>query len=232
MAFSPSRLLNDTVGFILHSSLLTPYFSWKSTHRRHHIYANNLAKDHNYVPPQRSEYARSLLFDVHRLEELTEDSPVVTFLRIITQQVFGFPWYLATNITASSGSLNRPKSTKLLGNSHFLPSSSLFRPEEAHLVLLSDLGLGLAALALWYASTRIGFSTVALLYLQPYTWVNHWIVAITYLHHTHPRLPKFEPEAWTFLKGAMATVDRDFGWIGKYLFHNIIEFHVIHHLFS
>lgn len=230
--FSTSTLLNDIVGWTLHSALLTPYFSWKSSHRRHHIYANNLAKDHNYVPPQREEYANSLLFDVNRLEELTEDSPIVTFLRIVLQQVIGFPWYLLTNITASQGSLHKPHSKNFLGNSHFLPHSTIFRPEEGHLILLSDIGIGLMAAGLYYAASKVGFGLVALLYLQPYMWVNHWIVAITYLHHTHPDLPKFEPEAWTFLKGATATVDREFGFIGKHMFHNIIEFHVIHHLFS
>lgn len=63
-------------------------------------------------------------------------------------------------------------------------------------------------------------------------WLNHWIVAITYLHHTHPELPKYEEEAWTFIKGATATVDRAIWFVGPYLFHNIVEFHVIHHLFS
>ncbi|SLM38213.1 delta-12 fatty acid desaturase [Lasallia pustulata] len=233
-AFSPSQLLNDTVGWVLHSFLLTPYFSWKSTHRRHHIYANNLVKDHNFVPPQRSQYASALNIAAERLEELTEDSPIVTFLRIVVQQVCGFPWYLAVNITASQGSLNKKQSNVPLVNSHFnfLPSSTVFRPEELHLILLSDIGIGLAAAGAWYASTKIGFSAVALLYLQPYMWVNHWIVAITYLHHTHPNVPKYEEEAWTFLKGAMATVDREFGWVGKHMLHNIIEYHVIHHLFS
>ncbi|ORY05712.1 delta-12 fatty acid desaturas-like protein [Clohesyomyces aquaticus] len=220
MAFFPSRYLNDAIGFILHSSLLTPYFAWQSTHRRHHIYANNLAKDHNYVPPVRETYASSLLLDVQKLEELTEDSPLIILTRIILQQVLGFPWYLLTNITASPGSLHREKSTKWLGNSHFLPWSTLFRPEEAHLILISNLGIGYRV------------DMVLLLYLQPYMWVNHWFVAITYLHHTHPKLPKYENEAWTFLRGATATVDRDFGWIGKYMFHGVIEFHVIHHLFS
>ena len=231
-AFSPSQPLNDTIGFILHSSMLTPYFSWKSSHRRHHIYANNMAMDHNYVPPKREEYKSSLLIQVDRLEEITEDSPVVVFLRIVLQQVIGFPWYLLTNITAAPGSLPKPPSTKLLGNSHFAPTGSLFRDSEAHLILLSDIGLGIAGLGLWLLGSKIGFDTLALLYLQPYMWVNHWIVAITYLHHTHPALPKFDAEAWTFIKGATATVDRDFGWTGKYLMHGIIEFHVIHHLFS
>ncbi|KAF4636425.1 hypothetical protein G7Y89_g1667 [Cudoniella acicularis] len=232
MAFSPSTLLNNTLGFILHSLLLTPYFSWQSSHRRHHIYANNLSKDHNYVPPQRSEYLASLIVEIKKVEELTEDSPIVIIIRILIQQIFGFPWYLATNITASEGSLHGPQSKAVLGNSHFLPTSTLFRPEEAHLILLSDLGLAATAFCLWYTGTLIGFSTMALLYIQPYMWVNHWIVAITYLHHTHPSLPKYEAEAWTFLRGATATIDRDFGWIGRHLMHNIIEYHVIHHLFS
>ena len=34
-----------------------------------------------------------------------------------------------------------------------------------------------------------------------------------------------------FFKGAIATVNRDFGGIGKYMFHGIIKFHMIHHLF-
>ncbi|KAK7184481.1 fatty acid desaturase [Paraphaeosphaeria sporulosa] len=231
MAFSPSQTLNDVLGFILHSSLLTPYFSWKSSHRRHHIYANNLAKDHNYVPPTRISYAESLLFQANRLEELTEDSPVVIIFRILIQQLLGFPWYLLTNITGSPGSLHRKRSDSFLGNSHFAPRSTLFRPEEAHLIIASDLGLLAMAGVLWYASESLGLPVV-LLYIQPWLWVNNWIVAITYLHHTHPSLPKYEDEAWSFVRGATATMDRDFGWTGRYLFHGIIEYHVIHHLFS
>ena len=236
-AFSKSDKLNNSVGFVLHSFLLTPYYSWRSTHRRHHIYANNLLKDHNYVPPQREEYASSLFLnatgiDSDRLEELTEDAPLVTFLRIILQQVIGFPWYLLTNITAAPTSLPKEPSSKPLGNSHFAPSGSLFRPDEVYQIFASDLGLVAMGIALWYAGLKFGFDNVALLYVQPYMWVNHWIVAITYLHHTHPDLPKYEDASWTFLKGATATVDRELGWVGKYMFHSIIEFHVIHHLFS
>ena len=231
-AFSPSDTLNNTVGFLLHEFLLSPYFSWRSSHRRHHIYANNLAKDHNYVPPQRVEYASTLGVDINRLEELTEDAPIVTFLRIILQQAIGWPWYLLTNITASDTSLPKKKSNVPLGNSHFAPYGSLFRPDEAHLIILSDLGLVAMGYVLYLCSLQVGLDMIALLYVQPYIWLNHWIVAITYLHHTHPDLPKFEEGNWTFLKGATATVDREFGFIGKHIFHGIIEFHVIHHLFS
>ena len=57
-------------------------------------------------------------------------------------------------------------------------------------------------------------------------------VAITYLHHTHEEVHHFDADSWTFVKGALATVDRDFGFIGKHLFHNIIDHHVVHHLFT
>lgn len=56
-------------------------------------------------------------------------------------------------------------------------------------------------------------------------------VAITYLHHTHPEVHHFEAESWSFVKGALATVDRDFGFVGRHLFHGIIDTHVVHHLF-
>ncbi len=231
MAFSPSDTLNDAVGFTLHALLLTPYFAWKSTHRRHHIYANNLAMDHNYVPPQKQEYTSSLMFSFAGFGDLLEDSPLFVLIRLVLQQAVGFPWYLLTNITAAPGSLVKTPSTKPLGNSHLAPTGSLFRDSEAPLIFLSDLGLVITSTGLWFGGRSIGFNMLALLYLQPYMWLNHWLVAITYLHHTHPALPKFEAEAWTFLKGATATIDRDFGWVGRYIFHGIIEFHVVHHLF-
>ncbi len=56
-------------------------------------------------------------------------------------------------------------------------------------------------------------------------------VAITYLHHNHPDVHHFDAQGWTFVKGALATVDRDFGFVGKHLFHGIIDTHVVHHLF-
>ncbi|CAD6594171.1 MAG: hypothetical protein ASARMPRED_008799 [Alectoria sarmentosa] len=231
MSFSPSAMLNDTVGFIVQSALLTPYHSWKSTHRRHHIHANNLSYDHNYVPPQREAYVSSLMFSFDGFEELVEDSPIMLLLRLVLQSAIGFPFYLLTNITAAPGSHVRDPSKKVLGNSHFAPTGSLFRDSEASVIFLADLGVAAAVIGLCFTGQNIGLKMLALTYLQPYFWMNHWLVTITYLNHTHPESPKYEDEAWTFLKGATATIDRDFGWIGLHIFHGIIEHHVVHHLF-
>lgn len=57
-------------------------------------------------------------------------------------------------------------------------------------------------------------------------------VAITYLQHTDPSLPHYTPESWTYTRGAAATIDREFGFIGRQLFHGIIETHVLHHYVS
>jgi omega-6 fatty acid desaturase / acyl-lipid omega-6 desaturase (Delta-12 desaturase) len=58
------------------------------------------------------------------------------------------------------------------------------------------------------------------------------LVAITYLQHTDPSLPHYKPETWTFARGAAATIDREFGFVGRHLFHGIIETHVLHHYVS
>ena len=57
-------------------------------------------------------------------------------------------------------------------------------------------------------------------------------MAITFLQHTDPSLPSYQSEAWNFTRGAAATIDREFGFIGRQLLHGIIETHVLHHYVS
>ena len=55
------------------------------------------------------------------------------------------------------------------------------------------------------------------------------IVAITFLQHTDPALPYYPTSTWSFLRGAASTIDRDFGFIGRFFFHSAIDCHVLHH---
>lgn len=50
--FSDSTVVNDVVGWVVHSGLLVPYFSWKISHRRHHSATNNLSRDEVFVPTE------------------------------------------------------------------------------------------------------------------------------------------------------------------------------------
>jgi omega-6 fatty acid desaturase (delta-12 desaturase) len=52
-AFSPSKKINNFVGFILHSCLLVPYYSWKISHSHHHKATGDLQRDTVYVPHSR-----------------------------------------------------------------------------------------------------------------------------------------------------------------------------------
>jgi len=60
-------------------------------------------------------------------------------------------------------------------------------------------------------------------------WTLTSSVAITFLQHTDPTLPHYTPSTWTYARGAAATIDREFGFIGRTLLHGIAETHVLHH---
>jgi len=49
-AFSDNMMANDTLGFILHSALLVPFFSWSHSHALHHAKTNHLTEGETHVP--------------------------------------------------------------------------------------------------------------------------------------------------------------------------------------
>jgi hypothetical protein len=173
--FSTSGFLNDLVGFTLHSALLAPYFSWKSTHRRHHIYANHIEKDLNYVPPRRGDYAEKIGQAAEMLEEVGQDAPVVLFLRIILQQTIGWNWYILSNITCPPTAVIK-QGMSAWRHSHFDPWGAMFRESENVAIVLSDIGCLMTIGALYHLYQVFGsFETLFWVYIVPWSWVNHWI---------------------------------------------------------
>ncbi|KAJ0120713.1 fatty acid desaturase [Diaporthe amygdali] len=238
-AFSPSKLYNNVVGWVLHSALLVPYFSWQMSHSRHHKATGHLERDMVFVPRTREQQATRLGKMVHELSELTEETPIYTLLMLIGQQLIGWPNYLLTNVTGHNyherqreGRGKGKHNGRGGGVNHFDPRAPIFDDKEAHLVVMSDIGVGLTALALYFLVQKFGWNNMLVWYFIPYLWVNHWLVAITFLQHTDPSLPHYTGEEWTFVKGAAATIDREFGFIGRHLLHGIIETHVLHHYVS
>ncbi|BFZ58032.1 hypothetical protein PYCC9005_005090 [Savitreella phatthalungensis] len=236
-AFSPSKQLNDTVGFILHSALLVPYFSWKFSHHRHHQQTGNLGKDTVFVPKTRSQKIQSCggdpakfpehAADESRFAELVEETPIATAWHLVQQQIGGWPAYLLMNVT---GQKYEGHSTKEVN--HFWPLSPLFKPEQRFEILLSDIGLAFALGCLYLAKQRFGMAAVILYYILPYLVVNNNLVMITFLQHTDPALPHYREGEWNYARGAAATIDRELGFVGRHIFHGIIETHVCHHLIA
>ncbi|KAJ7091326.1 delta-12 fatty acid desaturase [Mycena belliarum] len=224
---SNHRWVNHIVGFSLHSFLLTPFYSWRASHHAHHKATMSVERDENYVPRTRTDYglpAESLatISDYH---EIFDDTPLYTLLRILIMQVFGWPLYLSTN---AMGSPRHPTRTN-----HFLPSSAIFEPRQRNYILASDAGIGAMACLLYIWTLQAGFTNFLKLYFVPYLCVNHWIVMLTYLHHCDPTVAYYRGSEWSFLRGAISTVDRPLlGWAGRVFLHNVSHDHVSHHLFS
>ncbi|KAJ5775721.1 fatty acid desaturase [Penicillium nucicola] len=190
-----------------------------------------MEKDTAFVPFTEGEYAAKRGVSIERVRELTEDAPLVNLVYLVGHQLFGWPMCLFFAVSTGNNSTPGDRKNGHFTASHFDPYSALFTSAQRISVAWSDLGVGLVGWALLRMSSEIGLGNTILLYFIPYLWVNSWIVAITYLHHTHPSIPHYAGQNWTFLKGALGTVDRSFGFIGRHFFHEIIDYHVIHHMF-
>lgn len=181
-SFSPSKTFNDTVGWIVHSSLLVPYFSWKISHGKHHKATGHMERDMVFIPKTRDDYASGLGKAVHELDELMEETPIRSILFFFGQQLVGWPQYLLTNVTGHNRHDKQPegkgagKTNGFFGGvNHFNPSSPLYERKDEHLILLSDLGLAIVGSVLYYLGNRFGWSNLLVWYFVPYLWVNHWL---------------------------------------------------------
>lgn len=80
----------------------------------------------------------------------------------------------------------------------------------------------------------LGPLAVVNLYVMPYIVYIMWLDTVTYLHHhgeddQHAQMPWYRGAEWSYLRGGLTTLDRDFGIFNK--IHHNIETHVVHHLF-
>jgi len=245
-AFSESKLVNNTVGWVLHSGLGVPYHSWRITHGKHHASTGHLTQDQVFVPNTRSFLGLPPFDPAHEdlqgasiskkvMDELWEalgDSPIGACLGSASYLLGGWPAYIIFN---SSG-----QNRYAFGTNHFSPSAPMFSPSQWGQIIISDIGVLLWLAALYYSVNRFGIFEVFRTYFLPYLWVNHWLVLITFLQHTDPLLPHYRAGEFTFPRGALATYDRnllgDLGsvmaWIAATCTHGISETHVAHHVHS
>lgn len=224
-AFSSHQRVNDAIGWVLHSYLGVPYFSWKFSHAKHHKATGHMKRDMVFVPHTQEEFVANR--GARSVEDILEDSPIWSLTTLLAQQLGGLHLYLATNATGQP-----LEGYSRLGKSHFAPSSPIFEKNQYWHIVLSDIGILALAYGVYQWSVRFGTFYMAVYWLLPWLWVNHWLVFVTFLQHTDPTMPHYSDEQWTFARGAAATIDRDFGFVGKHIFHDIIETHVLHHYVS
>ena len=79
-AFSNSKWVNDTVGWVLHSALLVPYHSWRISHKNHHSYTCSMEHDEVFVPSSRKDFA----------EQMMAESPLASAWGVVVMLLFGW----------------------------------------------------------------------------------------------------------------------------------------------
>ncbi|KAM3228984.1 hypothetical protein ACQJBY_060113 [Aegilops geniculata] len=204
-SFSSNPKLNSVVGHILHSSILVPYNGWRISHRTHHQNHGHVEKDESWHPlPQRL---------YNSLDNMTKK------LRFsMPFPMLAFPLYLFARSPGKEGS-------------HFNPNSNLFQPNEKKDVLTSTASW-LAMIGVLAGLTFVmGPLKMLKLYAVPYVIFVMWLDFVTYLHHHghEDKVPWYRGKEWSYLRGGLTTLDRDYGLINN--IHHDIGTHVIHHLF-
>lgn len=223
-AFCDQKRTQDAIGFVLHSALLVPYFSWQRSHAIHHAKTNHVVLGESHVPHiGDTDSGRQLVALRRRLGPRGYGAQALA-----GRLLFGWPVYLLTGATGG-----RDRGT----TNHFWPwrpfSTALFPARLARRVLLSTVGVlaTLAALIAWAVASGRPLAVLAV-YGGPYLVCNAWLVAYTWLQHTAEDIPHYDEPEWSYVRGAFCTVDRPYGRVFDRLHHNIGSTHVAHHLVS
>ncbi len=200
-SFSKRQGLNHLIGHLAHTPLLVPYHGWRISHRTHHANTGNIETDESWYPVTQTQYEQMLWYEK---------------LFRFYLPLLAYPIYLFQRSPERKGS-------------HFHPNSPLFRPSEKWAVLTSSVAWLLMVGFLGWLTYQFGWLFLVKYYLGPYVTFVIWLDLVTFLHHTELDIPWYRGEDWYFLKGALSTIDRDYGLINS--IHHDIGTHVAHHIF-
>jgi fatty acid desaturase len=174
-ALSRHKWFNHCVGLALHTFLLVPYHSWRFTHQTHHKTTNNLDGDIGFIPPTKEQYLARGKPPLASLPwfDMVEDTPIATLIFLVFYQLLAWPSYLLLN----NFSLDRVRCYDWWKRSHFYLGGDgpSFSSRHFRHILISDIAMGVAVLAIRQAVKWFGAQTVMLYYGIPYLWTNHWM---------------------------------------------------------
>lgn len=231
-AFSDNKQLQDVVGYILHTALLVPYFSWQRSHAVHHSKTNHVLEGETHVPYTMESGKKTLAKREAFRGALGERLGDLLYggIRMVSHLVFGWPAYLMAGVTGGPvrGVTN-----------HFIPvkpfstgnkNTELFPGQWKKKVWLSDVGIVamIGLLTAW--SMTFSVWHMLALYVGPLCFTNCWLVMYTWLQHTDTDVPHYSGSNWSYIKGAFMSIDRPYGAVFDFLHHKIGSTHVVHHI--
>lgn len=203
-SFSRLGWINDVCGHICHAPLMVPYWPWQLSHRLHHTNHNHLTNDTSHPWLTEAQEAEMNLLHLFLLHS---------------------PWAALFKYTVIYLALGRRD------GSHFSPWSKLFPTLELQVKCGVSTAVCVAFAAWLYGRVGGDLAILASMYFAPLAVFNFWITMVTYLQHHSEGTEVLEDGAWTFVRGALETVDRPYGRPIDVLAHHITDGHVVHHFF-
>jgi len=100
-AFSKDKDLQDRVGFIIHSFLLVPYYSWQRSHAVHHLYTNHMELGETHVPETYEDDDSTFNKRASLMEQFGDEKGMQIFagIQAFLHLVIGWPGYLLIGAT-------------------------------------------------------------------------------------------------------------------------------------
>lgn len=211
-SFSNYPIINDLCGNICHSILLVPYWPWALSHKKHH-------QNHNHIENDKSHpwLKEEKINDMNFIEKFIFNYITGSFIGPISFALFGYGSYLYYG--ASDGS-------------HIFPFSDLYKnssiKDRIKCVISTFLCLiFLFSLYIYTGSIKMLF----LFYGGPWFIFCSWLFIVTYMQHHKEETIIFDDSNWSYLDGALETIDRNFNYGIDNFHHNITDCHIVHHLF-
>jgi omega-3 fatty acid desaturase (delta-15 desaturase) len=206
-SFSANDTINNIFGTLSHIPLLVPYHSWRVSHGLHHKNHGNIDRDEAYSAVTEQDYK--------------DLSPVTIFFRYHAYLIYGWTLYLVFGMPRHFRSHYSFKSTL------YLESSETDKAQIAQSIYFFwAFFLVLVTVVPYY----LGISFLFTYYFGAYTVFGAWISMVTHFHHTHPDAPWYRSPEWDYQRGALTTINRDYG-IVEHIHHNVGT-HTVHHYFT
>ncbi|GMI43260.1 hypothetical protein TrCOL_g2635 [Triparma columacea] len=202
-----SRLTNEIIGEISHSMLcLTPFAPWRRSHARHHLNHNHLTDDYSH-----QWFVR-------------EEDPLTSG-----------PWWMRPAYETRNLQLPFLYFVYLFAGvpdgGHVIPYGKMWSSSTPKDVAR---GLTSSAVTVGFAGAllaNMGTTTFATVVLCPWLVMSSWLFTVTYLQHHSDGMKLYTDDTWTFTRGGFETCDRDYGEVVNTLSHDMMNGHVMHHLF-
>lgn len=204
-SFSPYPIVNDICGHICHGLILVPYYPWARSHNQHHRYHNHRRQDRSHKWLTKTQIAGWNI--VGRILVSCALGPVV-----------GFWMYLIWGLSEDG--------------SHIIWFGKLYKgaswTEKLKCVLSVSVVVAWGAIVYLYCGS--GYEWMRM-FGGVVTVCYTWLFMVTWYQHHGANTTVYDETTWTFLKGAVETVDRKVGYGIDALHHNITDCHLVHHMF-